>query len=119
MVVTFKIFLYPNAYRFIFGVFRMHRSLTSADVAHASVVSRSEAASRALADHGYAAPSQPAARHRHASLAACAKPSAGMTPVVPVCVGPPAKRRRRDMMTSQFGESDVASGDSFQNRNSP
>ena len=48
---------------------------------------------------------QQALRHRHGFRPLC------------LCVGPPAKRRRWDTMTSQFGESDVASGDSYHTPN--
>ena len=57
------------------------------------------AASRALADHGYAAPSPQAARRRHAYLAADAMRSTGVSPVVAMCVGPPPKLPRLDTMT--------------------
>ena len=65
----------------------MHRSLSSGELAHGSVVSRAQAASRALADHAFAGPSQPAARRRHASLPAGATASTWVPPLVPVCVG--------------------------------
>ena len=81
-------------------------------------MSRPDATTRALPDHGYAAPSTQAARRRHASLPADTLASTWVAPVVPVCAGPPAKRRRRDTMTSQFADSDVASGDSYHTPNS-
>ena len=76
------------------------------------LMTRLVAASWALADHGYRATPTHAARRQHASLPAGATPSTCLPPVWHVCVGPPAKRRRRDTMTSQFAESDVANGDS-------
>ena len=75
-------------------------------------MSRPDADTLALADHGYAAkPPQPK-RRRHASVPAGATPSRWVPPVMPVTVGPPAKRRV-DWKTSQFAASHVASGDSF------
>ncbi|KAF0138435.1 MAG: hypothetical protein FD143_3661, partial [Ignavibacteria bacterium] len=97
---------------------RMKRSSSAVELAKSNVMSGSEAGRRALADHGYAAPSPQAARRRHASLPADATASTWVPPVVPVCEGPPAKRRSRDTMTSQFAESDVASGDSYYTPNS-
>ena len=97
---------------------RMKRSSRAVELAKSRMMSRPDAATRALADHGYAAPSPQTARHRHASLPAGVRPSACVPPVVPVCAGPPAKRRRRDTMTSQFAESDVSNGDSFNTPNS-
>ena len=96
----------------------MNRSSSAVELAKSNVMSGSEAGRRALADHGYAAPSPQAARRRHASLPADATASTWVPPVVPVCGGPPAKRRRRDTMTSQLAESDVSNGDSFHTPNS-
>ena len=97
----------------------MKRSSRAVDLAKSNVMSRSQSARRALSDHGYAAPSPQAPRPRHASLPAGATASTWVPPVVAVCVGPAAKRGRRDIMTSQLAESDVSSGDSFHTPNSP
>ncbi|KAF0136875.1 MAG: hypothetical protein FD143_3786, partial [Ignavibacteria bacterium] len=97
---------------------RKKGSSSAVDLAKSKMMSGSEAGRRVLADQGYAAPSPQAARHHHASLPADATASTWVPPVVPVCAGPPAKRRRRDTMTSQFAESDVASGDSYHTPNS-
>ena len=94
------------------------RSSSDEDLANVIVMNRPDAATRALADHGYAAPPPHAERRRHASLPAGAKVSTWVPPVVPVCVGPPAKRRRRETMTSQFAETDVARGESLHTPNS-
>ena len=112
-VLTFNIFPIQMHMDLFFGVFRIHRSLSSADVAHASVVTQSQAHRRAIADYANAAPSQPAARPRQSFLPAGAIASTWGPPAVHVSVGPPAKRRRFDCTTSQFAASDVASGDSF------
>ena len=96
-----------------FPLCRMKRASSAADLANASVMSRSDAAIRAVADHGYATPPPKAMRGRHASLPIGATASTWVPPVVAWRAGPPATRRRRDTMTSQFAESDVASGDSY------
>ena len=103
---------------FCFLMCRMKRSSSALELTKSSMLIRPNAATRALADHGYAAPSPQATRRRHASLPAGSTASTWVPPVVPVRVGPPAKRRRRDTMTSQFAESDVSSGDSFHTPNS-
>ena len=90
---------------------RMKRSSGALELAKSSLMNRRDAATRALADHGYAAPSTQTASHRHASLPAGIMPSTWVPPVVPVCAGPPAKPRRRDSITSKIAEIDVSSGD--------
>ena len=74
----------------------MKRSSSALELVKTKLMSRPDAAARALADHGYAAPSPQAARRRHASLPAGVTASTWVPPVVSVCVGPPAKRRRRE-----------------------
>ena len=118
LTFSFSVFLYTQTLFFCFIMCRMKRSSSDVVLAKSNVMSGSEASRRALADHGYAAPSPQASRRRHASLPADATASTWVPPVVPVFAGPPAKRRRRDTMTSQFAESDVASGDSYHTPNS-
>ena len=84
----------------------LRRTTSAVELAKANLLSASQAAL-----------SPQAARRRHASLRADATASTWVPPVVPVRVGPHAKRRRRDTMTSQFAESDVASGDSYHTPN--
>ena len=72
-------------YVFCFIMCRMKRSSSAVELVKTKVMSRPDAATRALADHGYAAPSQQAARRRHASLPAGATGSTWVPPVVPVC----------------------------------
>ena len=61
---------------------------------------------------------QPMRRDVVTPLPAGAPPSTWLPLIVPVSLGPPAKRRRRDMMTSQFAECDFVSGDSYHTANS-
>ena len=92
---------------------RMKRSPCAVDMGKSNVMSRSQAARRARSDHGYGAPSPQATTPRHASQTAGATATTRVPPVVPRCVGPPAKRRRCDTKSSQIADSDGASGDCF------
>ena len=87
-------------------------------VAKLNMIRSSQAATRSLADHVYDSSPSQAQTPRHACLPSRARASRWVPPVVSVRVGPPAKRRRRETMTSQFAESDDASGDSFHIPNS-
>ena len=96
----------------------MKRYSSAVDFAKSRMMSRPDAVTRALSHHGYAPPSSQTTRVRHVFLRAGATASTWEPPVGPVCVGPSAKRRRRDTMRPQFEESDVACGDSFHTANS-
>ena len=66
-------------------VCRMKRYSTALELAKENVMSRSQAARRALLDCGSAAPSPQTARSRHASLPAGPTASTWERPLVPVC----------------------------------
>ena len=68
--------------------------MIAAEVAHASGESPTLEATRALADHAYAAESSEATRRRQASMTRGGTPSTSLPAVVPGSVGPHAKRRR-------------------------
>ena len=103
---------------FCFIMCRMKRSSSAVDILKSRVMNRPGAANLPLANYACGAtPIQPA-RPRQGSLPVSPTASTSVPPLVPVCVGPPAKRGRQDTMTSQKAESDVASGESFHTANS-
>ena len=78
----------------------MKRSSSAHELVKTIGMSRPDEATRALAVHVYGAPSTQAARHPQVYQPAGVTQSTWVPHVVPVCVGPPEKRRRRETMTS-------------------